>query len=196
LLRLCQFRDYDEITLLSALQAVVIYTVILLFPSQNSSQILCGEDTIFREIQRLVYDVVATGLFLQEEKEQARPSWDAWVHVTSKRRAVTSLYTLHWAYSVFHDTQGFDCNDIAFMPAPAAKVLWQASTEEEWNSLYIRWLARWGGRGFLQGEFNNIRPGIVMPQRAEKWLEETDEFGVLVIAIGKGFFFPSDYISD
>lgn len=144
-----------------------------------------GDATIFREIQRIIYDVVKTGLFLQEEKEQARPSWNTWIHVTSKRRAVLSLYITHWAYSVFHEAQGFDCRDLAFMPAPAAKVLWQAGTEEEWNTLYIRWLARWDGRGFLQGEFDKIRPGIVMPPRAEKWLEETDEFGFIMISISK-----------
>ncbi|KAK2760402.1 hypothetical protein FQN54_002472 [Arachnomyces sp. PD_36] len=178
-----KFRDYDEITLLGALQALVMYTIILLFPSKNSTETMWDDATIFREIRRIVSHVVSTGLFLQEEKEHIRPSWTAWVHVTSKRRAILSLFIIHWAYSVFHDSQGFDCRDLAFMPAPAAKVLWQAGTEEEWNTLYIRWLARWDGRGFLQGEFDKIQPGIVMQPRAEKWLEETDEFGYIMISI-------------
>lgn len=71
------------------------------------------------------------------------------------------------------------------MPAPAAKVLWQAATEQEWDRLYTRWLARWDGQGFIQGEFFHIEPGIVMMPRAEKWLGETDEFGFIMVAIGK-----------
>jgi hypothetical protein len=69
------------------------------------------------------------------------------------------------------------------MPAPAAKVLWQAQAEEEWNTRYIHWLSRWSGWGYLQAEFGNIRPGVVMDVRAEKWLEEADEFGFIMISI-------------
>lgn len=71
------------------------------------------------------------------------------------------------------------------MPAPAAKALWQAQSEKEWDSLYIRWLARWDGHGYLQGEFDRIRPGIGMEERAEKWLEEADEFGLIMMSIGR-----------
>lgn len=70
------------------------------------------------------------------------------------------------------------------MPAPAAKVLWQAQTEQEWNKSYIQWLARWDCQGYLQGELGKIRPGVVMNPRAERWFEETDEFGFLMISIG------------
>lgn len=69
------------------------------------------------------------------------------------------------------------------MPAPAAKVLWQAGNEVEWVRLYMKWLARWDGRGYLQGEMEKIESGIVMQSRAEKWLEETDEFGISMAAM-------------
>lgn len=114
-----------------------------------------------------------------------RPTWTAWVHVTSKRRAVLSLYLLRWALSVFHDAPPLDCRQVGFMPAPAAKILWQTKSEQEWNSLYIRWLARWDGHGYIQGEFDQIRPGIKMVERAEKWLEEADEFGMIMMSIGE-----------
>jgi hypothetical protein len=142
---------------------------------------------LFLKIQEIVCQAVATGLFLPEEREKKRPSWDTWIHVTSKRRAILSLYLLRWAYSSFHGVQSFDCRDLSFMPAPAAKVLWQAGTEEEWNTLYIRWLARWDGQVYLQGEFDKIKPGVLMEHRAEKWLEETDEFGLIMMSISKEF---------
>ncbi|KAL4867744.1 hypothetical protein BDV12DRAFT_186434 [Aspergillus spectabilis] len=78
------------------------------------------------------------------------------------------------AYAVFHNVQSFNCRELGFMPAPAAKILWQAQTKHEWNSLYIKWSARWDGHG--------------MDARAERWLEETDEFGMIMISIGECHF--------
>lgn len=51
--------------------------------------------------------------------------------------------------------------------------------------LYNRWLVKWDEGCFLQGELDNIEPGVVMNRRAEMWLEEADEFGILVLSIGK-----------
>jgi hypothetical protein len=177
----------DETTLLAVLQSVVIYTIILLSPARSQQRLMTDHHIIFRKVELLVYQIVHAGLFLQEERTQKQPSWEAWLHVTSKRRAVLALYLLHWAYSVLHKVPCFDCTDLGFMPAPAAKVLWQAQTEQEWNTRYIHWLSRWNGQGYLQGELGKIRPGIVMNPRAERWLEETDEFGFIMISIGTSF---------
>ena len=174
----------DETTSLAVLQSVVIYTIILLSPASGQQHLLTDHHMIFRKVELLVYHYIHVGLYLQEERTQKQPSWEAWLHVTSKRRAVLSLYLLHWAYSVLHKVPCFDCRDLGFMPAPAAKVLWQAQTEQEWDTRYIHWLSRWNGQGYLQGELGKIRPGIVMNRRAERWLEETDEFGFIMISIG------------
>ncbi|KAJ5772652.1 hypothetical protein N7520_003181 [Penicillium odoratum] len=178
-----QFEIIDDTNLLAVLQAVVIYAIILLSPSTESQRPSADHNAIFHKVELLVCHVVHSGLFLQEERTQAIPSWEAWLHVTSKRRAVLSLYLLHWAYSVLHRVPCFDCGDLGFMPAPAAKVLWEAQTEQEWKTRYIHWLSRWSGRGYIQAEFGNIRPGVIMDARAEKWLEEADEFGFIMISI-------------
>jgi hypothetical protein len=169
---------------LAVLQAVVIYTIILLSPSENSQSSATDDDIVFRKVERLVWHVVRGGLFLEEERAQTRPSWEDWIHVTSKRRAVLALYLLHWAYSVLHKVPCFDCRDLGFMPAPAPKVLWQAHTEQEWNTKYIHWLSRWSGQMYLQAEFGKIPPGATLNTRAEKWLGETDEFGFVMLSIG------------
>ncbi|KAJ5147631.1 hypothetical protein N7526_000983 [Penicillium atrosanguineum] len=185
-----QSKQLDDAELVAVLQAVVIYAIILITPSTNSDSPRADHNKIFRKMEQLVWHVVRTGLFLQEEREQTRPTWEAWVHVTSKRRAVLALYLLHWAYSVLHRVPCFDCRDLGFMPAPAAKKLWQMQTEQEWNKSYIQWLARWDCQGYLQGELGSIRPGVVMNTRAERWFEETDEFGFLMISIGITSLFP------
>ncbi|KAJ5087576.1 hypothetical protein N7456_011192 [Penicillium angulare] len=177
--------ELDEGTLLASLQAVVIYTIILLSPSTDSQNDRMNDDIVFRKVELFVWHVVRGGLFLSEERAQTRPSWEAWVHVTSKRRAILTLYLLHWAYSVLHKVPCFDCRDLGFMPAPAPKVLWQAHTEQEWNTKYIHWLARWSGQIYLQAEFGHILPGAVLSTRAEKWLGEADEFGFIMASIRK-----------
>ena len=174
----------DGAALIAVLQAIVIYAIILISPTANAQGPRADHSEVFRRIELLVYHVVRTGLFLPEEREQTRPSWTAWVHVTSKRRAVLALYLLHWAYSVLYQVPCFDCRDLGFMPAPTAKVLWQAQTEQTWKKSYLQWLARWNGQLYLQGEIGNIRPGVVMDARAERWLQEVDEFGFIFISIG------------
>ncbi|KAJ8103599.1 hypothetical protein POJ06DRAFT_279349 [Lipomyces tetrasporus] len=157
--------EYTEPTL-------VIYTIMLLFPSRSTTS-------------RVVYHVARAGLVLQEERDHVRPSWQAWINVTSKRRAVLSLCLLRWSYSVWNCIPSFDCKELGFMPASAAKWLWQASTREQWETLYNRWLARWDDSGYLQGELAGIDPGVMMDRRSEMWLEETDEFGITMMSIGK-----------
>ncbi|OKL55961.1 hypothetical protein UA08_08586 [Talaromyces atroroseus] len=175
--------ELSETMLLTVIQAVVIYTIILLSPSESSQSPATNDDLVFRKVEHLVCHVVRGGLFLKEERAQTRPCWEAWIHVTSKRRAVLSLYLLHWAYSVFHKVPCFDCRDLGFMPAPAPKMLWQAHTEQEWNTKYIHWLSRWSGQIYLQAEFGDIPPGAALNPRAEKWLGEADEFGFVMLSI-------------
>jgi len=70
------------------------------------------------------------------------------------------------------------------MPAPAAKMLWQVSHKDEWELLYDRWLMRWEGNEYLQQEFWEIEPGVMIDRRTQKWLEEADEFGILLMSLG------------
>lgn len=73
------------------------------------------------------------------------------------------------------------------MFAPASKVLWLATEEKQWDAHYNYWLAKWEGQEILQGELCNMTPGVSMDQRAEKWLVETDELGILLMSLGKIF---------
>ncbi|TGO67075.1 hypothetical protein BOTNAR_0048g00050 [Botryotinia narcissicola] len=178
-----QPEELDETMLLAVLQAVVIYSIILLSPSRAPQNSPDDNEIVFQKVESLVWHVVRDGLFLKEERAQTRPCWKAWIYVASKRRAVLTLYLLHWAHSVLHKVQCFDCKDLGLMPAPAPKVLWQASTEQEWNTKYIHWLSRWSGRIYLQAEIGEILPGTTLNSRAEKWFGEVDEFGFIMASI-------------
>jgi hypothetical protein len=74
------------------------------------------------------------------------------------------------------------------MPAPAGKVLWNAKTVEEWESAYDRWLGHWAEMGiYSMQELTEVKPGPELDLRAEVWLEEADEFGVMYMALGENF---------
>ncbi|KAE8445698.1 hypothetical protein EG329_012996 [Mollisiaceae sp. DMI_Dod_QoI] len=177
------FRTYDETDLLAGLQATTIYIIMLIFPTKNQISIPKIDQVIFSNILDIVYHTASTGLVLQEETDHALPSWEAWVHITSKRRAVFSLYLLHWSYSIYHHLQSFNCSELGFMPAPAAKFLWEARSKEDWEFLYKKWLAQWDGCEYMQHEFGGVKPGVMLDERTLMWLEDTDELGVLFSSI-------------
>jgi hypothetical protein len=180
-----QYQSFDETNLLAALQALSIYILLLLFPSNDQTALPILDKDMFQQIRQIVYHVASSGLVLAEESSHARPSWEAWLHITTKRRAVLTLYLIHWSYSVYHSLPSFDCRDLGFMPAPSAKYLWQASDRKQWEALYNRWLAQWDESDYYQWEFFDIPPGVRMTDRAEMWLEDADEFGMIFIAIGE-----------
>jgi len=107
------------------------------------------------------------------------------VNITSRRRAMFTLYLVHWALSTYHGLPTFDCLELKDMFAPATKLLWQARRREEWEIHYNHWLAQWERREYLHGEIAAIKPGVFLDARSEKWLVETDELGMLLMMLGE-----------
>jgi hypothetical protein len=157
----------------------------MLFPRSDQTSLPLFEDGLFRRIRQLIYNCAKSGLMLPEESENTRPGWETWIHITTKRRALLSLFLIHWAYSVYHCLPSYDCKELGLIPAPCPRYLWQASDRKTWETLYNRWLAQWDGNIYFQWEFFLIEPGMRMDPRAEKWLEDADEFGMLFISISK-----------
>ncbi|KAK6082880.1 C6 finger domain containing protein [Seiridium cupressi] len=191
---LSKYRSYDQPTLLAALQAIIIYLLLLIFPTPNQTSQSLVAPSLFNQVQTLGYFVASTGLILHEESTRAQPVWAIWSHVEAKRRSMCSLYLVHWAYSVYHSQVRFDCGrELARMPGPGAKFLWNATDEQSWNTLYTRWLAQWDeGRDFMFAEFVGIDPEVVMNRRAEIWLEDADELGFLMLSLATPYHEPLD----
>lgn len=88
--------------MLAALQAAVIYNIMLLFPSADMNSLPELDASIFTSLKSIISLTASSGLVLFEEASSTRPDWNAWIHVTSKRRAVYVLYLLHLSYSIYH----------------------------------------------------------------------------------------------
>jgi hypothetical protein len=175
----------DQQNLAASVQALVVYLLLLMFPTKSSSEVSFLDPYIFIKITSIAYYLAVNGLILTEERKHTMPKWEDWINVNMKRRASLSIYLLNWCYSVYHCLPAIACDELAFLPAPTAKVLWQARSEEEWRFLYAQWLKNWDRCGYLQGEFLLVEQGIKLDERSEMWLEETDELGIMFMAISK-----------
>ncbi|KAL2829525.1 hypothetical protein BDW59DRAFT_170537 [Aspergillus cavernicola] len=179
------YRKFDEAELVAALQAIAIYTILLLFPTSDKTPLSVVDMAVLANLQKLINYVGSLGLVLQEETAHVRPVWEAWINITSRPRAVFALYLVHWSLSAYHALPSFNCRELKCMPAPAPKLLWHAKDREEWEPHYNRWLVEWGQNEYLHGEVSELRLGISLDIRFEKWLEETDEFGMLLMALAE-----------
>lgn len=161
-----------------------MYVIMMMYPGCNQMSVSLVDPGVFLCLQKAVSYVAKTGLMLTEERDNERPSWESWVHVTSKRRAVFSLYLVRWSYAVHHGLESFACSQLGFMPAPAPKFLWQAPNKAKWEALYDAWLANWGDHPYTMREFAAIQAGPSLEPRTEIWLEDADELGILFFSIG------------
>ncbi|KFY17160.1 hypothetical protein V492_00838 [Pseudogymnoascus sp. VKM F-4246] len=179
-----EFRTYDEETLITAFQALVIYAIILLFPTpQKPTTNNLTLQTVV-SLQEVGYHVGQTGLMLRAEAAHVRPTWDAWILVNAKRRTMCALYCLEWIYAMLNKLPTFPCTELGFMPTVCSKALWDARTKDEWEASYNCWLARWTvGGGYLMRELMAVQPGPELDQRTEMWLEEVDEFGMMYMSL-------------
>lgn len=180
-----QYRTYDEGTLITAFQALVIYAIILLFPTpQKPTTKNLSLQTVVN-LQEVGYHVGQTGLVLSAEAAHVRPTWDAWILVNAKRRTMSALYCLEWIYAMLNKLPTFPCKELGFMPAVCSKALWHSRTKDEWEATYNCWLARWTvGGGYLMRELMAVEPGPELDLRTEMWLEEVDEFGMMYMSLG------------
>jgi hypothetical protein len=179
------YRTLDERHLLAALQALTMYTIMLMYPGFSQLSVSLVDPSVFLCLRKVISYIFSTGLILTQERDNVRPSWESWIHITAKRRAVFSLYLVHWSYAVYHDIECFPCSQLGFMPAPAPKFLWHSQSRLKWQSLYDRWLKQWKGAPYMMCEFDTISNGTNLERRAELWLEDADELGVLFFSIGK-----------
>lgn len=181
-----QYLTYDDKTLIAAFQALVIYSIILLFPRPQKSTSSNLTLRIMVNLQEVGYHVGQTGLMLSSEYAHVRPTWEAWTLVSAKRRTMSALYCLEWIYAMMNKLPTFPCTELGFMPAVSSKALWDARTNGEWEMTYNRWLSRWTvGGGYLMRELMAVQPGPELDQRTEMWLEEVDEFGMMYMSLGK-----------
>jgi hypothetical protein len=75
------------------------------------------------------------------------------------------------------------------LPAPANKLLWQAQGRSEWEKEYNVFLTEWTKQYLTIDELWPLPPGLNDAEiaerrdRANRWLENMDEFGTMLFAV-------------
>lgn len=183
-----QYHMYDDMALLAAGQSLLILMIILLFCFQDQDTEIAVSDPTAAEIIVSVWAVkhklAMTGLFLDSELGDRQPAWKDWAMVSARRRTVLSLHHLEWAWSLLRGYPTLTCFELGPLPAPEPGYLWRETDEQTWQRQYRDWLGLWKDGSYKIAELFYINAGEPLSVRAEMWLAEADEFGMMLMAEG------------
>ncbi|OBT67283.1 hypothetical protein VE03_02624 [Pseudogymnoascus sp. 23342-1-I1] len=179
--------DYDDISLLAAFQAYLIYTMILFFRlSQKSNPFF---RSAMMNLQELACSSSRRGLVCTVDAIHTRPRWEEWIVAEAKRRTLYVMYLFDSVMSAHENLPTFLGTELRGLPAPSNKSLWQAQNRSDWEKEYNIFLVEWTeGRltidelWLMPREFDNTDI-IRRRRRVDQWLENLDEFGTMTFAV-------------
>ena len=179
--------NYDDMPLLAAFQAYLIYTMVLFF---RLSQ---GPSPFFRQaminLQELACSCSRRGLVSAAHQHHMRPSWEEWIVTEAKRRTLFVMYLLDSVLSAQESLPTFLGTELRGLPAPSNKPLWQAQSRADWEKEYNIFLTEWTEDSLsidelwpMPMEFDEAS-NTRRRNRVGLWLENLDEFGTMLFAV-------------
>ena len=180
--------DDDDLTLLSAFQAYLIYSLVLFFqPSTGGAHPFLRQAMM--NLQHIACSTSRRGLECQAEQRRARPKWEAWIVAEAKRRTLFVMYLFDSLLLAEDGLPTFLGTELRGLLAPANKSLWRAERRHEWETAYNHYLADWESGGLCIDELWPIdgdvdqRSVLERGHRVDQWLEHVDEFGTMLYAV-------------
>lgn len=185
---LTDHRDgYDDMSLLGAFQAYLVYMLILFFHLHQSP------DARFRQAM-MTLQILATltakkGLACLADQRHSRPRWEEWIVTEAKCRTLYVMYLFDSVLSSQENLPTFLGTELQGLLAPSDKYRWQAQTRATWEQAYNIHLVEWADGGLtidelwpMPSELDNV--GILKRRdRVNHWLEDVDEYGAMLYAI-------------
>ncbi|KAI1073780.1 MFS general substrate transporter [Whalleya microplaca] len=182
-----QHGSYDDVTLLAAFQAYLIYSMVLFF---NIGQV---SNPFLRQAMMNLQDLACSssrqGLMCVAEQRRVRPRWEAWIVAEAKRRTLFAMYLFDSVLSTQEGLQTFLGTELRGLPAPASKSLWAAQTRYDWDTAYNVHLVDWVEEGLRIDELwpmpADLDESSILARRSrvDQWLENVDEFGTMLYAV-------------
>lgn len=178
---------YDEMSLLGAFQAYLVYMLVLFFrlsraPDNQSRQAMM-------DLQFLATLTAKKGLACVADRHHSRPRWEEWIVTEAKRRTLYVMYLFDSILSSVENLPTFLGTELQGLPAPADKYLWQAKTRADWEQAYDVHLTEWAEKSLTIDELWPIPHGmddtatIRRRERVNHWLEGVDEYGAMMYAV-------------
>ncbi|KAI1608583.1 hypothetical protein EDD36DRAFT_104211 [Exophiala viscosa] len=173
----------SDLELLATLQAYLLLTIMLFFTSRSGTNFI-EQDTIIR-LQELAGDVANKGTLCLAETNGARPDWESWIIASAKRRTLFATYLFDNLVSFTLGSPSFIATELASLPAPASKRLWNAQTRLSWNATYNQQLSQCAdGELLISHLWPSPDSGTPEQQRkVRRWLSSVDEFGIMLYSV-------------
>lgn len=175
---------YDSQTMLGAFQAYLIYSMILFFHTGSA-----GLQDHITNLQQLASVSLTQGATVTTDSTWDTPDWDFWAHAEAKRR---STYTMYLFDNLLCATDGlpmFVATELAGLPAPAPKTLWEASSYDAWQRGYAFQLTTCRAWPLQIEELWSPPPHFTpegtteRSRRVDEWLSGVEEFGTMLFAV-------------
>ncbi|KAF9886368.1 hypothetical protein FE257_011513 [Aspergillus nanangensis] len=173
----------DDHELLSSFQAYLIYSIMLYFSFLTGTSPV--NDKTMITLMELAFRTARNGLFCAAELTHTRPSWESWVIVSAKRRAIFTMYLFCSVYNSDRLLPNFIADEMRGVYTPGNKVLWETRDRETWEREYDRHLIDWEDGMFEISELWRSAETGTSERRArvERWVGSVDEFGMMLFAV-------------
>ena len=178
---------FDNVTMLAAFQAYLVYALILFFRLEQDSNTLLQESMM--KLQEIACMSARQGLVCTEEQQRARPRFEAWVVAEAKRRTLYTMYLFDSILLVKDGLPTFMATEVHGLLAPGPKALWIARTRQQWKSEYNQYLADWPSSCLTIDELWRTPADFdsaaiaARKRRVDRWLESIDEYGTMMYAV-------------
>jgi hypothetical protein len=184
--------------LLAAFQSYLLYATTAFFLPilHNSLKTLLIDHTTMSNLQELAYSLSLSGLFCPGEAStgpagpagpsrasRLRPSWESWLVASTKRRAIYAMYLFDNVFNALSQVPTYIATELADLPVPASKALWEAGEREVWEREYDLHLAAWEGGELRISELWFVPEIAERRERVDRWVESVDEFGMMLFAV-------------
>lgn len=183
---------------LSSLQAYLLLSMHAYFTSRSGQP---GQGVFAPEQIATLHDlaskVSAAGIMCSEEAGgTSAPRWESWVVAEAKHRTVFCVYMFEDVYNYQSGATTYLADELAVLPAPASKWMWQAADRDSFGAEYAEWARAWNEQRALAisklwpREFEESgdiaaeeRRQQKVGERVARWAEGVDEFGMFLLAV-------------
>ncbi|KAK5055311.1 hypothetical protein LTR84_013061 [Exophiala bonariae] len=175
---------YDQVELLAALQAYLLYTMMLFFHYHTKDEFVNTDFMV--KLQDLAGDVVGKGTVCLTDTTLSPQAWESWIMASATQRTLFVLSLFDNLVNFTVGSPSFIATELAELLAPASKRLWSASTREIWKKAYDQYRREWSlGGQFLISELwvADGQRDVEGRKRIERWLSGVDEFGMMIYSV-------------
>lgn len=140
---------------------------------------------IMIQLQDLAADIASRGTLCSAEQNGSRPDWESWIVASAKRRTLFAISMFDNLVNFSLGSPSFIATELASLPAPASKRLWNADNRQLWNAAYNQQLSHWSdGELLISDLWPQVEPSSPSRQRKiDRWLSSVDEFGMLIYSV-------------